>query len=421
MESQLTSSDSITLQGDWYNGSAEQNIYQVSRRSAHIIDDEVETQGANLIANWEHRWSDDAGMDLKIYFDRTRRKNITLEEKRETFDIDFQNDLVWNNQQIVWGLGYQQSADDMEKPINSVLTFIPENRKVKTYSAFIQDDISFYDDRLHLIIGSKYEHNDYTGYEVQPNARLSWSPNESNMIWAAVSKAIRTPSRLESDVEINTGGAVTVRGNSDFDAEKLLAYELGYRFFPKSHLFVDIAAFINHYDELRTIEMIGSPIPPIDMVFDNKMDGKTYGLEVMLNWEISQDWRLNSSYSWLHADYHIDSDSIDTNAVDSIDTSPEHQFQLHSYWNLNKDFELDAALYYVGESDKIDIDSYTRFDLRLGWQWNKNLTASVAIQNLFDSQHQEFSEFSGLSNAGPQGLVSTEVERNIHLKLIWQF
>jgi iron complex outermembrane recepter protein len=421
LETELTDSDSITFQGDWYTGSAEQNIYQPTRTSGITIADEADTQGGNILADWKHRWSDSSGINLKVYFDQTKRKNRTLEEKRDTFVIDFQSDYILSKQQIVWGLGYKQSADNMVKPINSVLSFVPRNRKSKTFSAYIQDDISYYNNRLHLIIGSKYEHNDYTGDEIQPNIRLLWSPDEKSSLWMAVSKAARTPSRMESDVIIEPGGPVIVYGSSNYSSEDLLAFELGYRVYPKKNIYIDIAGFINHYDKLRTIETSDSPIPPIDLLIENKMDGKTYGLEIALNWNINQDWQLNSSYSWLHSNFYLKSDSSDSFAIAAADNTPEHQFQLHSLWDLPKDLELDTAFYYSGKLPNSDIDSYSRFDLRLGWQLNKNLQSSIAIQNIFDDKHPEFIEFSGISLSRPQGLISTQAERNLHVKFTWQF
>jgi iron complex outermembrane receptor protein len=421
-DSTLTQSDSLSIQGDIYSGSAEQNIYQpISRNSAIVIKDRADTQGSNILFNWDHRRSENSGMVLKLYFDQSKRKNKTLKEKRNTFDIDFQNDFLISGQKIIWGLSYRQSNDYLDEPEFSPLTYSPDNRKNKTISAFVQDDIRFYDDKLHLIIGSKFEHNGYTGNEWQPNIRFIWLPNKQSSIWASVAKAVRVPSRLESDVEIQTGGPITVYGSKYFTSEELLAYELGYRFYPQHTMSIDIAGFINQYDELLTFELDNSIIPPVNMYVDNKMKGKTYGIEITANWEIIPQWRLNYSYSWLKTSFDLDSDSLDFTAIKAVNNTPEQQMQLRSHWNLLTNTEFDAVLYYVGKIPDSAINAFTRFDLRLGWQLNKNLHSSIAIQNLFDDKHPEFLEYSGHSISGNQGLISTQMERNLYFNLVWQY
>jgi len=422
VESMQTQADSLSLQGDWYTGLAEQNIYlPISRNSGMVVMDEADTYGGNVLANWNHRWSNDSGMALKVYFDHTYRKNQTLEEKRNTFDIDFQSDYLFTTQQLIWGLSYRQTSDDMNEPLSSPLTYTPEDRKSNTISAFIQDDISFYNDSLHLIIGSKYEHNDYTGNEWQPNIRLMWLPNQQSSVWASISRAVRVPSRLESDVKIQTGGPVSVNGSKEFISEELIAYELGYRIYPQQYISVDIAGFINQYDDLLTFELDKSDRPPVNLFIDNKMQGKTYGIEVAANWGITADWQLIYSYSWLKTNFNLDNNSVDKTAIESVNNTPEHQMQLSSHWNLTNNLEFDTMLYYVGKIPDSEISAYTRLDLRLGWQINKNLTTSISIQNLFGDKHPEFLEYSGLSFSEKEGLISTQVERNIHVKLMWQF
>jgi len=422
IESLLTSSDNISIQGDWYTGVAEQNIFQpISRTSGLVLRDEADTQGGNILANWEHRWSDDLGLALKVYFDRTKRKNKALYEKRDTFDIDFQSDLLLSKQQIIWGLSYRTTTDDMEEPITSPISYTPQDRRNNTVSAFIQDDISFYNDKFHLIVGSKYELNDYTGNEWQPNIRFLWSPNQQSSYWASIARAVRVPSRLENDVQIQTGGPITVFGSNDFVSEELIAYELGYRFYPQHNFSFDIAGFINQYDELLTFELDTSIRPPSKMFIDNKMQGKTYGLEIASNWGVSPDWSMNFSYTWLKTSFNLDSDSMDSTAIQHVNNTPEHQMQISSHWNLFKNIELDSSLYYVSEIPDSNINEYTRFDVRLGWNISKNLQASIAVQNLLDQKHPEFIEYSGLSLSENQGLISTQVERNLHLKLVWKF
>jgi len=331
LESKLTNSDTLKVQGDWYSGSAEQNIYRlISLTSGIVIRDEVNTHGGNIVANWEHQWNDDSDMALKVYFDQTKRKNQTLYEKRNTYDIDFHNKLLFSQQQFIWGLSFRETADDMDIPVTSPLNYVPEERKSKTFSGFVQDDIGFYDNTVHLIIGSKYQHNDYTGKEWQPNVRLLWSPNQQMSFWASISRAVRVPSRLESDVQIKTGGPITVYGSKDIDSEELIAYELGFRASLQDNIYIDITGFINNYDKLLTFELDNSTIPPVDVFIDNKMQGKTYGIEVATNWEISTDWRIDYSYSWLKTSFNLEHDSSDYTAI-NVQNYIEIQLLTHIY------------------------------------------------------------------------------------------
>lgn len=418
LESDLTLQDSITLQGDWYNGDSEQNAYiQVSPFSSVIEQHKAKTHGNNLMVDWKHRWSENLGMQFKAYYDYTFRKNRTLEESRKTLDLDFQSDYRINQQEIIWGIGYRYIKDDMQKPIGSVLEFEPEEQNLKVFSAFIQDEIAFNDHTMHLILGSKFEHNEYTGNEWQPNIRFLWNPDAQSSVWTSVARAVRTPSRIERDVVIKPGGPVVTYGSDAFESEELLAYEIGYRVYPSTAISIDLALFSNHYDGLRTLEQDNAQIPSFRYEFDNKMEGKTYGMELSIQWDINSDWRINTSYSWLKADFDLDDDSVDTNSIEKVHNSPEHQFHLRSYYNISATWELDSAVYYVSELPSSDVGSYTRLDLRLGWHPRKNLEVSFGVQNLLDKQHPEFVEFPGFSFSGPQGLFATQVERNIYCRL----
>ncbi|MCU7855680.1 MAG: TonB-dependent receptor, partial [Candidatus Thiodiazotropha sp. (ex Lucinoma borealis)] len=237
--------------------------------------------------------------------------------------------------------------------------------------------------------------------------------------WGAISRAVRTPSRIETDVIIHVG-PISVLGNETFDTEKLLAYELGYRTQATSKLSLDIAAFYNEYDDLSTFEMIGPPSQGnIQIGLDNQMSGESYGLELAANLEVSATWRIKASHAWLKVNLETDSSSNDTMSTESTDITPEHQTQLRSQLDLPYDFEFDTSIYYVDKIPNSEIDGYTRLDMRLGWNPDQKMELSLSLQNLLDDEHPEFIEFSGFS--GPVGLKSTQVERSALLQLKLKF
>src|SRR5262249_18896742 len=148
---------------------------------------------------------------------------------------------------------------------------------------------------LKLTLGSKFEHNDFTGFEIQPSGRLAYIPDSRQVIWASISRAVRTPTRLETDVQlrITPNGPIILSGNPDFHSEDLVAYELGYRVRPSRNVSFDLTPFYNVYHELRTLEPIGAG--PVPLAFGNKREGNTYGFEAVARYEPFDWWELSAS------------------------------------------------------------------------------------------------------------------------------
>lgn len=418
--------DTLTIQGDLYKGSSGQNIYILPSSPpalpipGMVLEDTADTSGGNLMLRWSREISEDSAMHLQFYFDRTERINSTLSEKRDTYDLDFQHDFVWGKKHaIIWGVGFRHTSDDIINPVASPMSLTRKQRNDRTFSLFVQDNITLQPDTLHLILGSKFEHNDYTGSEIQPSIRLTWMPDSKNTLWAAASQAVRTPSRLESDILLNSG-AILFSGSPDYQSEKMTSYELGYRAKPTRDTAIDISAFYNHYDDLSTFELAGAPFPPpVPITIANKMQGKSYGLELASEWMVNENWRLKASYTWIDVDLQTDTDSTDTKSALTMDNTPEHQYQLRSQLDLPDNLEFDTSIYYVGGLPNTDISSYVRLDLRLGWNPSSDFEFSLALRNLLDEEHQEFVEFSGFS--GTNGLMSTEMERSILIQMKWKF
>jgi iron complex outermembrane receptor protein len=270
-------------------------------------------------------------------------------------------------------------------------------------------------------VGSKFEHNDYTGFEVQPTGRLLWTPHEKHSIWAAVSRAVRTPSRFEHTISAAfvpipaPFSYSEIIGNPNYSSEELVAYELGYRVQPLRRVSFDVATFYNVYNRLRAFRATSFSTPPPITYFqpDNSLDGETYGAEIAANWEVTSDWRLSASYTLLQMQLHEDN-SIGTFQPEVAEgDSPQNQFQVRSSLNLPFHLEFDTALYYVDNLPARNVQSYFHLDARLGWRPTPEFELSVGVQNLLDNQHPEF---------GPGFLVNpTEFERSVYAKATLRF
>ncbi len=394
----------VTFQGDLYHGRAEQT-------AASGINQNIGLNGGNWLGRWTHTRAGGSQATLQLYYDYIERPtDSTVDFHRNTGDIDFQYRFeLGNRQEIVWGLGYRVSA--IETKGLPTISFVPPNRTLHTYSGFVQDEIALIPDRLALTVGTKLEHKTYTGLDIQPNARLAWTPDPRQTVWAAVSRAVRTPSPVDADI-VAAGFRI---GNPNLHSEELLAYELGYRVRLHDRVTLDLAAFYNVYDNLESLEVVGSP--PTSAQFRNKLAGETYGVELTTQVKLTDWWVLRPSYSYLQIQLHGEDETLDTTTEPNTEgSSPHHQFGVGSSINLPGPFELDVWWRYVDSLPALNIPGYMEADVRFGWRPTKNIEISIVGQNLLDHRHPEFRT----SGSGAGGRVP-EVERSVYGKVTWQF
>ena len=421
----------LTLQGDYYQGNASETLLTPTTTPptfAQVIKNQIDYKGGNLLGRWDHNWADDSQTELLFYYDHTERFTLAT-EKRNTGNIDFQHCFKPTEQQeIVAGLGYRISADTTEP---GVVAFNPQNRSLQLFSAFVQDEIELADRKLHLIFGSKFEHNDFTGFEFQPNARLAWLLHPRHTLWAAVSRAVRMPTRTDHDVEgsfppVAVPGspvpfAVHGLGNKNFQSETLLAYEVGYRVQPHDRFTLDVAAFYNNYDRLRSGELVATNLATVPPLFtellSNKLKGETYGVELASQWQVTDRWTLRPSYTFLEIQLQRTASGTDVFGEKLEEgRSPKHQFALRSALDLSRHWEADVWLRYVDDLSSLHVPSYVTADARLAWHPTKNLELAIVGQNLFEPRHAEFFQ----TNFGVPGRPA-EVQRGVYGKLTWRF
>jgi iron complex outermembrane receptor protein len=293
------------------------------------------------------------------------------------------------------------------------------------FNVYGQDEIELVRKRLSLTVGTKIEHNDFTGFEIEPSARLKWTPTANQTVWAAVSRAVSTPSRSAHDNRVNaqafptnsTVALVSLLGNPDLQSESVLAYELGYRLQPHPRLWFDVATFYNTYDHLLGVEP-GSPSPEgshllIPFTADDNLDGESYGTEVTARWQAAAWWRLDATYSYTQIELHPTHGSQDTIGTEAEGKSPRHQVMVRSALDFPRHIQFDTMARFVDDLPSVGIPSYFSLDVRLGWQPTPNLDLSLVGQNLLDDHHPEFAQ-STFTQA-------TEVPRGVYGKVTWRY
>lgn len=405
--------NSFTLQGDIYRSNYNETLTvpSLSAPYSNTFPNNGAYSGGNILGRW-NRTTEGGSMSLQMYYDNTTTVDHSLFEDHENiFDIDFQDGFrAGSRQQFLWGLGYRSILDGNDSSFTVSLQ--PNHVNLNQFSTFLQDEISLVDNRLRLTLGSKLEHNTFTGFEVEPNARLLWTLTPNQSVWTAVSRAVRTPALTEEGLRLNSAvvppgtpqnptpfpAVLAVFGSHQFNSEDLLAYEFGYRMQATSNLSLDIATFYNSYSNLRSAEP-GTPFPeggpvPTDIVIPfvaaNKMSGGTYGVELFADWKVIPKWRLSGSYSYLQMDIHKNSDSQDPTADIPNGSSPRHQWYLRSSVDLPKHFDEDTTLRFVDHLSGLNLPGYYSLDAHLGWRPVRNLEFSIGGQNLLDNRHLEF-------------------------------
>src|SRR5229473_1816741 len=399
--------DKLTLQGDIYYGDAGQRVGITSYSPPFMtnVEQNAELAGGNLLGRWERELGSGSSVQLQTYYDRTNRKQANFAESRDTFDIDFIHHLTLpGRQDFLWGLGARLSSGNASVVVPTVM-FTPNHYTDKLYNAFIQDEIPFAGNQLSLTIRSKFLHNSYSGFEVQPTVRLMWTPSSRQTVWGAVTRAVRTPSRIEEDLQLTgllSPSPLTffrITGDRKFSSEHLIGYEAGYRTLVRSKFYLDIAAFHNNYDHLLSIEPGApfseiSPPPPhavVPFLFRNGLFGNTSGFEIAPDWTPTSWWRLRGSYSYLHMDLNKEAASQDASAANSTQgSSPHHQVMIRSSLNLPKKLDFDQTFRYVSALPTQLVEAYVTADVQFSWRATRSLELSVVGQNLFQPHHAEF-------------------------------
>lgn len=403
IDSQLTPDDTLTVQGDGYAGSFSQ---------LNAADTEVD--GGNLIARWTRQFSPDANIMVQGYYDRTHRLVPgVFEEDRNTFDLELEGRFVVGPHDIVYGANYRLSADDIGN-LGPTLAFLPSSFDAHLLSAYVQDEWHIIPRVFALAAGSKFEYNSFSGFEVQPSVRFILDPTKEQTIWGAISRAVRTPTRIDQDLVApnpTSGAPLILEANSDFESEELIAYELGYRLRPTSSLSFDLSTYYNDYDNLRSVEPTGATGFPL--ILENKIEGYSYGGTLAVKWQATDWWRLDGSFSALSVNLHDKPGGRDTSNGANEANDPDYYYSIRSSLDLPGHVQFDSVLRYVDRLPHPATPSYLALDLRLGWSPRKNLELGIVGRNLLDPMHPEF------SNNDPT--LTREIPRSVLGTIRWSF
>jgi iron complex outermembrane recepter protein len=433
VDSTLSPKDTLTVQGDVYSGEeGNPSAFLPSVTSPAPVDivRTVPLSGGFIQSVWDHSFSTRSDTTFSVFFDRYKRDD-ELMEQRNTFAFEFQHHIALGSRQdFIWGANYRNTDSDSHGDFAFSLN--PPDINMQLFSLFVQDEIALVPDKLYLTGGVRLDHNYYTGFNVLPNARASWTRNTRQMFWAAISLANRTPAETDTASRISFGGfpgpggipaLAALVGNPHFDDEALIAYETGYRTTVLKNLSIDFAAYYSAYSHQETTEPAApffesTPAPPhlvFPLTYENLMHGHAPGFEAAVNWKATDRWMLSPGYAFEQIHMHLDPTSHDTGSVlDAEGNSPVNSAQLRSHFDLVHGVTWDASTYFVDRLRSREVPSYTRLDTGLTWRWTEGLAMSVVGQNLVKDRHLEFVDDSG-------SMRSTLIKRSAYAKFTWQF
>jgi iron complex outermembrane recepter protein len=428
----LSPNDSLTVQGDFARTSEGQTINVVFANQLPLqqtFNDAVLSDSGNALARWNHKLAGGSDTSLQVYFDRYNRDDVGLGEALNTLDIDFQHHLkVGGRHDIVWGGGYRITADDHSPGYGK--TYAPLARTNNLFSTFIQDEIAL-SDSLWFTVGSKFEHNAYTGFAYEPGIKLLWQPTRRQAIWVSAARAIVQTSRDEANIVVDQYtfptpgggfGVAQLAGNPESKVETLYDFEAGYRVQVNKPFSLDIATFSSLYRNMEDsvaqdpyfTDDAGPPHLVIPYVFEYFARAFTYGAEIAGTWSVNRRWRISPSLSAIQLSTSNNNGGLGLPEFE--DNTPQLQAQIRSSLDLTKSLDWDASIDHVGRlRDGGDgaVPAYNRVDTRLAWRIGRFTEISVVGQNLLTPLHAEF------HNA--YEVRRTLVERSVFGKITWHF
>jgi iron complex outermembrane receptor protein len=422
----VSGQDSITFQGDAYLGHLgdAQALSTFTPPAAFTSYESTNVYGGNLLGRWRRDLPDKADLYLQGFWAHDYRVGPNFGETRDTFDIDFLHRTpatAW--QQFTYGVGARWSPSTTQQTIPTD-NFNPAAETESIYSGFLQEELRFIPDRLGLTLGSKLEHNSYTGFEYEPSGRLLFTPRADQSLWASISRAVRIPDRVDENIDVDIYVAPfwgEIIGNTHLRAERLVAYEGGYRGLMGKRVYFTVSGFHNAYDDLiaQSAPFLATattpPFPPgsilIGFQYQNGIKGTTDGFELAPEWQATSWWRFKTAYSYLHVNL-VDAPGFDypLTLTTLHGSSPNSQVVARSLIDLPAHLEFDQTFRYIGALPAQDVPAYETADLRFGRHLAPGLDLSVVGQNLLQPHHAEF----GIS-PGP----NVEIKRGVYAKLVW--
>jgi iron complex outermembrane receptor protein len=426
LDSDFAGGRRLSLQGHAHTARLGEFVRRTSFTPPFLEEDtsRLPLTGGSAMARFTGPLASSLDFQAQSFYEWTDREEYPVSESRRTFDVDLQfRHVGFDRHSISWGAGYQLSDSDLDTSDYSSLPSGSED----LWSAFLQDEISVAGDRLHLTVGAKLEHNDYSGLEVQPTGRVAWLVTPNHILWAAVSRAVRRPSRVEREYAstsiLNPAGPAFVRllPNLDFESEKLIGYEVGYRALPEERVYLTVSTFYNRWSDLLTTDLFDvfqeDDPPPTRTIFPvsflNGLDGESYGIETWADLWPTPWWRTRGHYAFLRVVMTPKPGSRDiTQRSRYEDGSPRHQARLQNSFDLPRGVSFDWYVRYQSKTVDPDLPAYTTSDVRIGWEVTPGLELEVLGRNLHEPHHAEW--------PGENGGADVEIERGVSVGVSWR-
>ncbi len=390
---------SITLQADAYAGESEDRGTVMGLPFGSI-----EVSGANILGRWARELAAGSRLQVQAYLDRAERDDfLFFRPTADIVDVEVQHTVTLAAHNLVWGGGYRRAKDEINTGF--VTAFIPRRRELDWQNVYVQDRLPI-GERLEATFGLKLESNDYTRTEHLPSLRISWKPAEDKLLWSALSRAVRAPSRFDRDVYFPGTPPFFVMGGPNFVSEVANVLEVGYRAQPTDKLSYSVTLYHHDWDKLRS----GTSLP---VQLENGIEGSAAGVEAWATWQVTRGWQLSGGFSTLDKDLRLEPGSTDPVGVDNetLANDADYQWLLRSSWDLGSNFALEVNARHVEELPNPAVPDYTAIDASFAWQALPRVAISATAYNLFDEQHPEFGPFP----------TRSELERALYLRATVSF
>jgi iron complex outermembrane recepter protein len=248
---------------------------------------------------------------------------------------------------------------------------------------------------------------------------------DRQMFWGAISRAVRTPSRVDRELRQPTGlpppfPASILTGNPRFVSETLIAYEAGYRAQLSDTVSTSLSLYYNDYDHVRSITPGPAAAPSfgLPLLLANNVGGEAHGFELNVAAQVLDWWRVTGGFNLLREHLRVKPGAVDFSNALNETADPRHQFTLHSSMDLPRDVQLDTGFRWIDTRHTSNgpvpgtVPSYAELDLRLAWRLSRNLELSIAGQNLLHAHHPEY---------GFPTSTREEIQRSLYAKAAWRF
>ncbi len=406
---ELKGKNFLTFDAGYYQGRmGVERFYPSLATNAHtdFVKDEFDALAAHAMLAWRKPLGEGSELNAQMFYDHTdRRGDISDNLVEDKYDVEVRHRFPLPlRQDVQYGIGYRYFPSTVEQRGDPRVYFTPETRHLHLLTLFLQDEITLWPERLKLVLGSRFEHYNLTGWEILPNARLSWLVNEHHTTWASVSRAAVIADREQLDTRnsplagpfYSPGSPLPAffygTGSPDSKPEKVLAYEAGHRWLASDRLSFDLAGFYNDYTDLITGSVQTSkatfhaaPFPHvrIPVVAVNTATAQSYGAELASSWQVLQDVRLTLAYTYTIFE------AEDPFSVNETDMNPQNQVSLRTSWNPHRDVDFDVTVRWVDERSPIQVHDYFDLGARIAWRFSKHWELALVGRNLLEEGHKE--------------------------------